>query len=213
MDERVKIALVDDHEMFRAGLKFIIDEKPEWEVVIEAVNGQNFLDQAELLTPEIVLLDISMPVLNGFDTAKLALEKFPGIKIIVLSMHSDQEYYQKMIEFGVMGFIPKDSGVDELIRAIEEVSKGNNYFSQDLLKKIILTINTNTVDKQLSLNEKEKKILTLICNGNTNQEIADLLFLSIKTIEKYRHGLIKKTNTRNTAQLVMYTIKNKLVNI
>lgn len=213
MPEITKIALVDDHEIFRSGIKFILDQKPEWDVVIEAVDGKNFLDQLECLVPDLVLLDISMPKLNGFETAKQALKKYPQLKIIVLSMHSDRDYYQKMIELGVYGFIPKDSGVDELMRAIDEVIKGNNYFSQDLLKKIILTINNNTVDKQLSLTDKEKNVLDLICNGFTNQEIADKLFLSIKTIEKYRHGLIKKTNTRNSAQLVMFAIKNKLVRI
>jgi DNA-binding NarL/FixJ family response regulator len=208
---KLKIALVDDHAMFRSGIKLILSEQINWEIGIEAVNGLDFINQLKKYLPDIVLLDISMPELNGYETAKQVLKEYPQIKILVLSMLSEEEYYYKMIEAGVKGFILKNSGVEELIRAIEEISSGNNYFAQDLLKKIVLSINKKEVQEKLKLNDKEKDVLHLICNGYTNKEISDKLFLGIKSIERYRTILLQKTNTRNTAHLVMYSIQNKLI--
>lgn len=211
MQEKLKIALVDDHEMFRSGIRLILTEHNNWEIIIEANNGEEFLRQLDCLQPDIVLLDISMPVLNGYETAKRAIEKYPDLKIIVLSMLSDEDYYFKMIEVGAKGFVLKNSGIDELTRSVEEVANGNNYFAQDLLKKVVLKVNNKNIETQLKLSDKEKQVLSLICNGFTNKEISDKMFLSIKTIEKYRHGLIQKTDTRNTAHLVMHAILNKLI--
>lgn len=213
MEKKIEIAIVDDHEMFRSGVKLILSERSDMEIIIEAVNGKDFLNQLDCIQPEIVLLDISMPELNGYETTKLALAKYPDLKIIVLSMLSEEEYYYKMIEAGVKGFILKNSGIEELIRSIEEVSKGNNYFAQDLLKKIVLSINNEEVDKKLKLNEKEKIVLTHICNGFTNKEISEKIFLSIKSIEKYRTNLLQKTQTRNSAHLVMFAMQNKLIDL
>lgn len=211
--DKLKIAIVDDHEMFRSGVKLILSEKENWEIIIEAANGKDFLTQMDAIQPDIVLMDISMPELDGYETAKRALKTNPDLKVIVLSMLSDEEYYYKMIEVGVKGFVLKNSGVDELNRAITEVAKGNNYFAQDLLKKIVLSINNKKIDDKLKLNEREKEVLSLICNGFTNKEIAEKLFLSVKSIEKYRTCLLAKTNTRNSAHLVMFAILNKLIKI
>jgi DNA-binding NarL/FixJ family response regulator len=213
MEQKLKIAIVDDHEMFRSGVKLILAQKENWEVVIEAVNGEDFLKQLNSIIPDIVLLDISMPVLNGYDTAVSALKRVPELKIIIISMLNEEQYYIKMIEAGVSAFILKKSGTEELFRAIEEVSKGNNYFTQDLLKNIVLIINNKAVDDKLCLNDREKDVLYLICNGFTNKEISENLFLSIKSIEKYRTNLLQKTNTKNSAHLVMFAIQNKLINL
>jgi DNA-binding NarL/FixJ family response regulator len=199
--------------MFRSGVKLILAQKENWEVVIEAVNGEDFLKQLNSIIPDIVLLDISMPVLNGYDTAVSALKRVPELKIIIISMLNEEQYYIKMIEAGVSAFILKKSGTEELFRAIEEVSKGNNYFTQDLLKNIVLIINNKAVDDKLCLNDREKDVLYLICNGFTNKEISENLFLSIKSIEKYRTNLLQKTNTKNSAHLVMFAIQNKLINL
>ncbi len=212
MDKKIKVAIVDDHEMFRSGIKLILSEFQKVEFVLEAENGKDFLEQAVHLLPDIVLMDISMPVMDGYETVKKALLKYPDLKVIVLSMLSDQQYYYKMIEAGVKGFIKKDSGVDELYRSIDEVAKGNNYFTQDLLKSIVLRINTQKVDDSLKLSKKEIEVLAFICNGFTNKEISEKMFLSVKTIEKYRTSLLQKTNTRNSAHLVMFAMQNNLVN-
>lgn len=213
MENKLKIAIVDDHEMFRSGIKLILAQKVTWQVVIEAVNGQDFLTQLDSIVPDIVLLDISMPVLNGYDTTIWALKKHPELKIIILTMLSDEQYYIKMIEAGVKAFILKKSGTEELFKAIEEVAIGNNYFAQDLLKSIVLKINHKKIDDTLKLTAKEEKVLYYICNGFTNNEISKKLFLSSKSIEKYRSSLLQKTNTKNSAHLVMFTIQNRLIEL
>ncbi len=211
MKEKLKIALVDDHEMFRSGVKLILSERTDWEIVLEAKDGSDFLKQIKKIIPDIVLLDIAMPQLNGYETAKQVLSLHPEMNIIVLSMLNEENYYYKMIETGVKGFILKNSGVEELVRAIEEVSMGNNYFAQDLLKKIVLTINNKEAINKFRLSEKEKEILHLICNGYTNREISEKVFLSLKSIERYKSLLLQKTSTRNTAHLVKVAIQNKLI--
>lgn len=210
---KIKIAMVDDHAIFRSGLKMILSSESRYEVIIEADNGKSFLEQVKNLTPDIVLLDISMPVLNGHKTALQLKKEYPDIKILVLSMLGDENYYYKMIHAGANGFVLKNSDVEELTRAIDEVDKGNNYFSQDFLKKMVLKINNPEVDSKLKLNEKEKEVLQLICNGFTNKEISEKLCLSIKSIERYRHSLLQKTQTRNTAQLVRDAILHKLIDL
>lgn len=207
----LKIAIVDDHEMFRSGIKLILSEKTNWDIVIEAEDGRDFLQQLKVLVPDIVLMDISMPNMNGYDTTIEALRIHPDLKVIIITMLNEEEYYYKLVKAGVRGFILKNSGTNELFHAIEEVSNGNNYFAQDLLKKLLLTINTREVDKKLKLKEKEKKVLHLVSNGFTTKEISEKLFLSEKSIEKYRTSLLQKTNTRNSAHLVMYAIVNKLI--
>jgi DNA-binding NarL/FixJ family response regulator len=212
MSDKLKIAIVDDHEMFRSGIKLVLEQKPDWQVIIEAINGIDFLNQLNQIVPDIVLLDLSMPKMNGYETTIRALKTHPELNIIILTMLSEEDYYIKMIQAGVKAFILKKSGTGELFRAIEEVSMGNNYFEQDILKNIVLKINTKEVDT-LRLSEREKQVLNYICNGLTNKEIADKLFLSIKSIEKYRSGLLQKTNTRNSAHLVMFAFQNKLIEI
>lgn len=207
----ISLALVDDHEMFRSGIKLILSENRNWKITIEAVNGLDFLNKLKTTVPDIVLLDISMPELDGYQTTIEALKDYPDLKIIVLSMLNEEEYYYKMIEAGVKGFVLKNSGVEELKRAIEEVAIGNNYFAQDLLRKIVFSINNKTIETKLKLSEKEKQILYLISRGLTNKEISDEIFLSVKSVEKYRTSLLLKTNTKNSAHLVMYSIQNKLL--
>ncbi|HPE18542.1 MAG TPA: response regulator transcription factor [Tenuifilaceae bacterium] len=209
----LKIAIVDDHEMFRSGIKLILAQNQQWQVVIEAVNGEDFLLQLNHTIPDIVLLDMSMPILDGYQTTKQALTKYPDLKIIILTMHSEEQYYFQMIEAGVKAFILKKSGTEELFRAIDEVAKGNNYFDQELLKSIVLRFNRKEVDDKLHLNAREKEVLHYICNGFTNNEISCKLFLSTKTIEKYRTSLLQKTNTRNSAHLVMFAIQNRLIEL
>lgn len=213
MQRNLKLAVVDDHEMFRSGVKLILAQNQQWQVVIEAVNGEDFLQQLNQTVPDIVLLDMSMPILDGYQTTKQALSKYPDLKVIILTMHNEEQYYLQMIEAGVKAFILKKSGTEELFRAIEEVAKGNNYFDQELLKSIVLRFNRKEVDESLHLNAREKEVLLYICNGFTNNEISQKLFLSTKTIEKYRTSLLQKTNTRNSAHLVMFAIKNRLIDL
>ncbi len=214
--EKAKLFLVDDHLIFREGLRNLIEVEGIGEVVGESSNGKDFLNKIQDLEVDLVLMDISMPVMNGIEATKLAIEKKPDLKIMALSMNGDEDYYYKMIEAGVKGFLLKDTGIKEIERAIYSVIEGDSYFSNELLRRIITNLAKpsdvkNEVDSLLSTREKE--VLIEICNGLTNDEIAEKLFISAQTVKGHRSNLLSKTNCRNSASLVMYAIKNNIVEL
>ncbi|MDA3891247.1 MAG: response regulator transcription factor [Salinivirgaceae bacterium] len=212
-----KVIVVDDHDIFREGLVSLLKLKKIARTVDEARNGQEFLDllnKREI--PDLVLLDISMPIMDGVIAAQAAVEKFPSIKIIVLSMFGDKEYYYKMISAGVKGFVLKSSGKNELESAILNVMEGNSFFSNELLIQIIADIGYKSDSEKKQTNEftpREYDVLKLFCQGLSAKEIADQMALSKKTIEGYRTKLFHKTGTKTSTSLVVYAIKNKIVSI
>ncbi len=215
MGKKIKITLVDDHALFRNGLKILLDTHPEFAVISEAVNGKEFLEKIEDNVPDIVLMDINMPVMDGIEATQLANEKYPDIKIVALSMFGEEEYYYKMINAGAKGFLLKNSEINEVIEAINQVNIGNSYFSQELLYNVIKNFKPHKepVDEMAKLSKRELQVLEEICNGLSNQEIADNLFISKRTVDKHRANLLSKTNSKNTANLIMYAIKNKLISV
>jgi DNA-binding NarL/FixJ family response regulator len=208
------IILVDDHTLFRNGLKTLINNFGNYEVVAEASNGVEFLEILDYITPDIVLLDISMPVMDGLTAISLALEKQPKLKIIVLSMYGEEEYYHKMSNAGAKGFLLKDSTLDEVQTALEAVYQGKYYFSQELLMNIVSTRQlSNNEAFPVELSEREQEVLILISRGMSNSDIADALFISKRTVEKHRAHLLEKTGCNNTATLVIWAIRNKIVKL
>lgn len=207
---RIKIIIVDDHQLFRNGLKFILSQNPSFEVIAEASNGKEFLDILNNLMPDIVLMDINMPVMNGIDATAKAMARYPELKILVLSMLGDEEYYNNMIDLGAKGFVLKDTDNEELITAIEKIAQGHNYFSQELLINLIRNKSSETT---IELTLREKEILQLICKGMSTSEIADSLHISIRTVERHKSNLLEKTNTSSSIKLVIFALKNNLVKI
>ena len=208
--QKIQVAIVDDHQLFRNGLKFIIGNESEMEVVIEASNGKEFLFYLDNLKPDVVLMDISMPEMDGVETTKRSLEKYPDLHILVLSMYSDVEYYNTMIDLGVKGFILKDIDNKELIDAIHKVFNGGNYFSQELLLRLI---KNKPEGPGIELTKREKEVLELICKGYSNQQISEELYISQRTVERHRSSLLNKTDSKNSVSLVVFAIKNNLVKI
>ncbi len=212
----IRIALVDDHALFRNGLKLLLSNSDRFSVVMEAQNGKEFADN---LTPDnapdVVLMDISMPLMNGIDAAKAAISKVPGLKIIALSMFGEEDYYYEMINAGAKGFLLKNSDIKEVTDAIEQVAVGGSYFSQDILYNVIRNFSPRkeTDFDDITLSKRELQVLQGICKGLSNQEIADTLFISKRTVDKHRSNLLGKTNSKNTANLVMYALKHKLISI
>ena len=141
MGEKVKLLIVEDHDMFREGLRYVLGTNPRFEIIAEASNGVEFLEKLENGLPDVVLMDIDMPVMNGIEATTNAIQKYPDLKIITLSMHGDYGHYKKMIDSGAKGFVLKSAGVNQLTAAIEEIMNGNVYFSQELLMNIILKKN------------------------------------------------------------------------
>jgi len=212
---RIKVAIVDDHSLFRNGLKLLLSGFPEIEVVGESSNGKEFLQQLAFTTPDIVPMDIEMPVMNGIDATQESLKIQPTLKIITLSMFGEEEYYYKMIDAGVKGFVLKNSDIDEVVRAINTVMEGGTYFSQELLLNVVKKFrDVRKIEKlQLQLSQREMEIIELICHGLSNQEIADKLHISKRTVDKHRANILSKTDTNNTASLVMFAVEHKLIEL
>ena len=208
-----KVLLVDDHTLFRNGLKLLIDNSKVAKVVAEASSGVDFLDQINKYQDTIIFMDIQMPKMNGIEATKIALEKYPHLKIIALTMFGEDEYYYQMIESGVKGFLLKNTDIDEVLEAIETVAKGENCFSKELLYSIIKNLSqTKSSDfNDPNLSDREIEILQLICEGLSNQDIADKLFISKRTVDKHRSNILEKTGSNNTASLVMYSIKKGII--
>ncbi|WP_159517218.1 response regulator [Sunxiuqinia indica] len=213
--EQYNIILVDDHTLFRNGLRILLNNLSGYQISAEAANGQEFLDLLETQVPDLVLLDIDMPVMDGIEAAQKAVSKYPDIKIITLSMYGEEDYYYKMVDAGVKGFLLKNSDISEVKTALQTVVEGGTYFSSELLQTLVSSLRTKSQhhEKQHILSEREIEILILICKGFSNQEIADQLYISKRTVDKHRSNILEKSESKNTAQLVMYAIKNQLVEI
>ncbi|MBP5724284.1 MAG: response regulator transcription factor [Bacteroidales bacterium] len=212
--EKLSIHLVDDHSLFREGLKFLLSNCDFISEIEESENGKIFLEKLDSKIPDVVLMDIEMPEIDGITASKIALEKYPNLKIIALSMYAEEEYYSKMIDVGVRGFLLKNSQFEDVQKAILDVSEGNNFFSQEILDRIIANMYKKKTEKPiLDLTEREIEVLYNICKGLSNQEIADLLFISKRTVDKHRENLLLKTEAKNTAGLVVYAIKNGIFEV
>lgn len=215
--KKLKLYIVDDHKLFREGLKLLLSTQDFVHYIYEASNGREFIENLSFVDCDVVLMDIEMPEMNGVEATEKALQMRPDLKIIVLSMYGDEQYYYKMVDAGVKGFVLKNSGIEKVITAIHKVAAGENYFSEELLINILNNMRDNgknepdTPDSEIS--EREMEILYYVCLGLSNQEIADKLFISKRTVDKHRANLLSKTGCRNTAALVMYAIKNKLIAI
>ena len=211
MGEEIKIALVDDHALFRNGLRGLIDGKHNCRVVAEANDGADFLANDEAMSADIVFMDIAMPNLSGDKATALALERNPRLKIICLSMFGDEKYYSQMVEAGAKGFLLKDSSIDDVFAAIEAVSNNEEYICKEVMQAFSGAMRRNNEADILS--EREVDVLLGICRGLSTQEIADKLFLSKRTVDTHRANILEKTGSKNTASLVVYAIKNNLVEI
>ncbi|MFW5805370.1 MAG: response regulator transcription factor [Bacteroidales bacterium] len=212
-DNTIKVMLVDDHTLFRNGLQTLLEGSKQIKVVSEAANGKDFLTKIRSDNPDVVLLDIAMPVMDGVEAASKALNEYPDLKIITLSMYGDEDYYNRMVEAGVKGFILKDSEIDEVENAIITVNAGRTYFSQELLQSLLEGLkNEDSVEKN-ALSNREIEVLQQVCRGKSNIEIADEMYLSKRTIEKHRANIMEKTRCKNTASLVIFAIKNHLYEV
>jgi DNA-binding NarL/FixJ family response regulator len=215
----IKIIIVDDHLIFRNGLKILLEQENIGIVVAEASNGIEFLEILKSHKPDLVLMDLDMPLMNGVEASEAALKQFPDLKILVLSMIDDYTFYSNLINIGVRGFISKSSGKTELEKGVETVINDEYYFSADLLRNVITGLKQPT-QKLISLDgvpfcftEREQEILKFICEGLDSIHIADKLFLSVKTIENQRSKMLQKVGVKNTIGLIIFAFKNKIISV
>ena len=216
MTEKVKIALVDDHTLFRTGLAGLLSQHDGYDVVSDVGSGEEFLALLPDLDVDVVFMDISMPGIDGGETTRRALVERPDLRIITLSMYGDDQYYTRMVECGASGFLLKDSDIDEVYAAVDSVVSGDGYFSPQLLGSLTRNMSRQpllNVSDEDALSEREIEILVEVCRGLSNQEIADKLFISKRTVDKHRANILEKTGCKNTANLVVFAIKNHLVEL
>ena len=209
-----RILLADDHALFLSGLSGLLARRPECEVVGTAANGAECLELIRTVPLDVVLVDIDVPVMDGIEATERALAEHPDEKIITLSMHAEETFYFRMVEAGAKGFILKSADLDEVVAAIHVVCEGGSFFSQELLQHLVGSLKTSRHDQpEELLSDREKEILLLICKGLSNQEIGDRLFISKRTVDKHRANILEKTGCKNTANLVVWAIKNSVVAI
>jgi len=212
--EPISVFLVDDHKLFREGLALLLGNLPYIIEVKQASDGEEFLAKLTEGEPGLVFMDISMPKIDGIQATKKALELKPDLKIIALSMYADEEYYTLMIDAGAKGFILKNSGIHEVEDCIRSVISGHNFFSPEILDSILRNISRKAKPAKTSeLSDREEEVLYQICLGLSNQQIADILHLSKRTVDKHRENLLMKTDSKNTAGLVMFAIRKGIVEV
>lgn len=212
----LRVIIVDDYQIFRKGLVMLFEEISFAEIVGQASNGQEFLQILRKTDADIVLMNVKMPIIDSIEATKKALQRKPGLKIIALSMFEDEEYIKSMLNAGVKGYLLKSIEKEELEHALKIVAAGKNYYSQELSSIIINKLwydnsKKNQSDISEKLTKREVEILKLICEGYTNQQIGENLFISQRTVEGHRANMLSKTGVNNTAQLIAFAIKNELV--
>ncbi len=209
--KKLRILLADDHKMLREGLRFMLDQQRGMEVVGEAATGKEAVEKADELKPDVVVMDLSMPKLNGLQATELLRTRFPGIKVVVLTGHEDEGYMAQMVKAGASGYVLKRSAGDQLVQAINLAVQGQAYFDPSLAGKALARLAGRPVATREAgnghLSEREKEVLGLLAWGYSNKESADKLKVSVKTVETYRLRIAEKLGLRSRTQLVKYALR------
>ena len=216
MVNKIRVVLAEDHTLVRKGLKAILSGYPNIEVIGEASDGREAVQLAETLHPHVVVIDINMPGLNGLEATDRIKHRCPDVRILVLSMHANEEYVLQVLRSGASGYLLKDSATEELVKGIESVNEGEAYLSPRISKTVIADYvrRTDAEDQRAPhemLTPREREILQLVAEGHTSKEIAEQLHLSIKTVETHRANLMDKLDIHNRAGLIRYAIRAGLI--
>lgn len=212
----IKILIADDHKLFREGVINLLSNTKEIEIVAYAENGKDAVEKAIIHHPDVVIMDIGMPVLSGIEATIQLKNKMPEIKIIALSMHSDNQYIKGMLEAGASGYMFKNCTYQQLIAAIKTVYSGNKYFSDEITNIIIkdyLRKGEEKHSKDPILSDREFEILKLFAEGKTSREISELLFVSVKTVSTHKQNILEKLELKSTTDIVKYAIKKGIISL
>lgn len=213
----VNILLVDDHDIVRDGIQMLLEDEVGFKIAAEAENGDEALEACEEHDIDLIIMDINMPGMNGIEATEKIKETYPEIKVLALTMMDEDQHIRQMIEAGASGYILKSSDKIELVKAISTIIDGKHYFSDDATQSVMMDLVKGTTENQQSdpgnITDREKEVLELIVQQYTNQEIAEELYISTRTVDAHRRNLLQKTGSKNTAGLVTYAIKHDLVDI
>jgi DNA-binding NarL/FixJ family response regulator len=212
----LRILLGDDHTIVRQGLRKILEGHDGWQVVAEAADGREAVRLALELQPDVAVLDIGMPLLNGIEAARQILRRLPDLGILMLSMHSDEAFITPALHAGARGYLLKDSADTDLIRGLTAVAAGKSFFSPAAAKVMLddylrHLAKKGIVDRYEALSEREREIFQLIAEGHSNKDIADLLSISVATVETHRAHILQKLDVHNTAELVLYAVRRGVI--
>ena len=213
---KLRLLLGDDHTLMRQGLKKILEERPEWEVVAEVGDGREAIKKAVALKPDVAILDIGMPLLNGIDATQQIVRKVPDTRVLVLSMHSDEGYVTRALQAGATGYMLKDSAGKDLLKGVESVANGQAFFSPAIARLMLddyvrRVAGSGVADRYETLSEREREIFQLIAEARTNKEVAEFLEISPATVETHRARILQKLDIHNTAELVLYAVRRGVI--
>lgn len=214
----IKVLLADDHTIVRKGIRSLLDDEAEIEVVGEAEDGRETLEKVETLSPDVVLMDSTMPILNGLEATRQIKKRFPDVKILVLTMHTNEVYIYQFLKAGASGYLVKQTAPQELMMAIEAVYRGDSFLSPSISKTVIdeyvrQADTTGVEDNYETLTDREREVLQLLAEGFSNRDIADKLVISLKTVGVHRLNLLNKLNIDNVTALTKYAIRRGIISL
>ena len=213
----LRILLADDHTVVRQGLRKVLEERPEWQVVAEAGDGRDAVRLAEEFRPDVAVVDVAMPLLNGIEATRQITKRVPQTKVLVLSMHSAEAYVSQSLRAGARGYLLKDSAGSDLIRAIAAVAEGKSFFSPAIARLMLddyvkqRSGEPGVIDRYESLSEREREVFQLIAEGKTNKDIAAILFISPSTVETHRARIMEKLDVHSAAEIVLYAVRRGVI--
>jgi two-component system, NarL family, response regulator NreC len=213
---RIRILLADDHTLVRQGLRKLLEERPDWEVIAEAGDGREAVRLAEQHKPDVAILDVAMPLLNGIETTRQIARRVPNTRVLVLSMHADEAYVTQILQAGATGYLLKDSADVDLLKAVEEAAHGRSFFSPAIARVMLddyvrQLADKGVTDRYESLSEREREIFQLIAEARTNKEIAALLNVSPSTVETHRAHIMEKLDLHSAAEIVLYAVRRGVI--
>lgn len=209
----IRVLLADDHSIVRSGLRRIVEESEDMEVIAEAADGREAIQQVHKTLPDVAIIDISMPGIDGLEVVSQLRSFYPKLPIIILTMHEEEQYVVRAIEAGAMGYITKRSAPEQLVKAIRKVHAGFRYLTEDAAELLAVRVAKGAMGRSPldALSMRELQVLRRLALGHTNREIAESYCISIKTVDTYRSRLLKKLNLRNNAELSRFAIQNRLI--
>jgi len=214
----MRLVLVDDHAIVRAGLRMLLEAHPDMEIIGECENGQDAIRRALELKPDVILMDVGLPDIPGYDATRAIKKELPAVIILALTMHESDEYFFEMLNAGASGYVPKKAAPTELVNAIRVVYAGGVYLYPSLAKTLVQDYLTraeqdNDAGAFDGLTERERQVLTLIADGLSNQQVADKLVISVKTVERHRANILAKLGLHSRTELVKYAIRKGLIQV